>query len=135
MHRNKHTSVCLQVVEDFAADGVSYLELRTTPKSRSEHGMTKASYLEAVLLGIANYYQQLQQQLQSQRPGHEQQHQQHEQLLQDNHSHQEQQHEQQQHQGKPPILVKLLLSIDRREGPAEALETVRFSTSTLMLCN
>lgn len=29
-----------------------YLELRTTPKARLEHGVTKRSYIEAVLAGM-----------------------------------------------------------------------------------
>ena len=39
-----------------AADNVAHLELRTTPKARPEHGMTKASYVEAVLAGVAEYH-------------------------------------------------------------------------------
>jgi len=34
-------------VEDFAADGVVYLELRTTPKDLPARGVTKESYCEA----------------------------------------------------------------------------------------
>ncbi|KAL6546730.1 hypothetical protein OROMI_022451 [Orobanche minor] len=41
-----------EVIEDFAADNVVYLELRTTPKSNDSKGMSKRSYIEAVLEGI-----------------------------------------------------------------------------------
>ncbi|XP_072063766.1 N6-mAMP deaminase isoform X3 [Arachis hypogaea] len=42
----------LQVVEDFASEKVVYLELRTTPKKNYSQGMSKRSYVEAVLEGI-----------------------------------------------------------------------------------
>ncbi|KAL6562218.1 hypothetical protein OROGR_003225 [Orobanche gracilis] len=41
-----------EVIEDFAADNVVYLELRTTPKRNDSKGMSKRSYIEAVLEGI-----------------------------------------------------------------------------------
>ncbi|GIL43420.1 hypothetical protein Vafri_904 [Volvox africanus] len=44
--------IAAEVVRDFAEDRVVYLELRTTPKARLEYGMTKQSYIEAVLDGI-----------------------------------------------------------------------------------
>ena len=37
-----------KVIEDFQADGVRYLELRTTPRQREESGMTMDSYIELV---------------------------------------------------------------------------------------
>ena len=40
------------VVKEFAEDGVVYLELRTTPKSYPQNGMTKDMYIGAVLKGI-----------------------------------------------------------------------------------
>ncbi|CAJ1962448.1 unnamed protein product [Sphenostylis stenocarpa] len=40
------------VVEDFASDNVVYLELRTTPKRNDSAGMSKRSYVEAVLKGL-----------------------------------------------------------------------------------
>ena len=46
-----------QVLASFAADGVVYVELRTTPKARPEHGMTKRSYTEAVLGALRQYQQ------------------------------------------------------------------------------
>ncbi|KAG1470136.1 hypothetical protein G6F56_002856 [Rhizopus delemar] len=36
------------IIDEFARDNVRYLELRTTPRSNAETGMTKTSYLEAV---------------------------------------------------------------------------------------
>ncbi|KAK9706437.1 hypothetical protein RND81_07G124500 [Saponaria officinalis] len=41
-----------EVVEDFAAENVVYLELRTTPKRNDSKGMTKRSYMEAVITGL-----------------------------------------------------------------------------------
>ena len=52
------TRIAQEVVEDFARENVVYLELRTTPKDRPEHRMTKRSYVEAVLRGIENYKQE-----------------------------------------------------------------------------
>lgn len=41
-----------KVVEDFAAENVVYLELRTTPKRNNSKCMTKHSYMEAVIEGL-----------------------------------------------------------------------------------
>ncbi|KAL0908980.1 hypothetical protein M5K25_023497 [Dendrobium thyrsiflorum] len=41
-----------EVVEDFAAEEVVYLELRTTPKNNEAKGMTKRSYMKAVINGL-----------------------------------------------------------------------------------
>lgn len=46
------TRITKEVIEDFAAENVVYLELRTTPKRNDVIGMTKKSYTEAVLEGI-----------------------------------------------------------------------------------
>ncbi|KAK4487345.1 hypothetical protein RD792_006039 [Penstemon davidsonii] len=46
------TRITKEVIEDFAADNAVYLELRTTPKRNDSKGMSKRSYLEAVLEGI-----------------------------------------------------------------------------------
>ena len=46
------TMVAEEVVSDFAKDGVVYLELRTTPRANPKCGMTKQTYVEAVLDGI-----------------------------------------------------------------------------------
>ncbi|KAH9606688.1 hypothetical protein KSS87_014897 [Heliosperma pusillum] len=46
------TRITKEVVEDFAAENVVYLELRTTPKRNELKGMTKRSYVEAVIEGL-----------------------------------------------------------------------------------
>ncbi|WOL06722.1 adenosine deaminase-like protein isoform X1 [Canna indica] len=46
------TRITKEVIEDFAAENVVYLELRTTPKKNEAKGMTKRSYMEAVIDGI-----------------------------------------------------------------------------------
>ncbi|XP_053128586.1 adenosine deaminase-like protein isoform X2 [Hemicordylus capensis] len=44
--------VTKDVIQEFAADGVKYLELRSTPREEPTTGMTKRTYVEAVLEGI-----------------------------------------------------------------------------------
>lgn len=44
--------VTKSVIEDFAQDNVRYLELRSTPRTNPKTGMTKESYIEAVLAAI-----------------------------------------------------------------------------------
>lgn len=39
-------------MEDFAAENVVYLEIRTTPKNNEAKGMTKRSYMNAVIKGL-----------------------------------------------------------------------------------
>lgn len=46
------TRIAKEVVEDFAAENIVYLELRTTPKRNDSVGMSKGSYVEAVLKGL-----------------------------------------------------------------------------------
>ncbi|XP_027356761.1 adenosine deaminase-like protein isoform X2 [Abrus precatorius] len=46
------TRITREVIEDFASDNVIYLELRTTPKRNDSKGMSKRSYVEAVLKGL-----------------------------------------------------------------------------------
>ncbi|CAA6656560.1 unnamed protein product [Spirodela intermedia] len=50
---NSVTRITREVVEDFAAENVVYLELRTTPKNNESKGMTKRSYMKAVLDGLS----------------------------------------------------------------------------------
>ncbi|KAB1221842.1 Adenosine deaminase-like protein [Morella rubra] len=46
------TRITKEVIEDFAKENVVYLELRTTPKKNDSIGMTKRSYMEAVMEGL-----------------------------------------------------------------------------------
>ncbi|KAF2304985.1 hypothetical protein GH714_000873 [Hevea brasiliensis] len=46
------TRITKEVVEDFASENVVYLELRTTPKKNDSKGMSKHSYMEAVMEGL-----------------------------------------------------------------------------------
>ncbi|XP_021310580.1 adenosine deaminase-like protein isoform X2 [Sorghum bicolor] len=46
------TRIAKEVVEDFAAENVVYLEIRTTPKNNEAKGMTKRSYMDAVIKGL-----------------------------------------------------------------------------------
>ncbi|XP_061347897.1 N6-mAMP deaminase-like [Gastrolobium bilobum] len=46
------TRITKEVVEGFASENVVYLELRTTPKRNDSEGMSKRSYVEAVLKGL-----------------------------------------------------------------------------------
>ena len=44
-----------EVIGDFAADGVKYLELRSTPRDVQSTGLTKRLYFETVLKAIQSY--------------------------------------------------------------------------------
>ncbi|GAA5799403.1 hypothetical protein HPULCUR_004818 [Helicostylum pulchrum] len=68
------------VIDEFARDGVKYLELRSTPRKNEETGMTKRTYLNAVLSVIE--------------------------------------------EPRQDIVVKFIISIDRRNTPEEAQEVV-----------
>ncbi|XP_010276027.1 PREDICTED: adenosine deaminase-like protein [Nelumbo nucifera] len=46
------TRITKEVVEDFAAENVVYLELRTTPKKNESIGMSKRTYMDAVIKGL-----------------------------------------------------------------------------------
>ncbi|CAK9878552.1 unnamed protein product [Sphagnum jensenii] len=46
------TRITREVIEDFAAENIIYVELRTTPKNNPAVGMTKRSYMEAVMAGF-----------------------------------------------------------------------------------
>ncbi|KAL5726843.1 adenosine deaminase [Ranunculus cassubicifolius] len=46
------TRITKEVIEDFAAENIIYVELRTTPKKNEAKGMTKRSYVEAVINGF-----------------------------------------------------------------------------------
>ncbi|KAI8987498.1 hypothetical protein BDF20DRAFT_930015 [Mycotypha africana] len=68
------------VIDEFAKDGVKYLELRTTPRKNPSKGMTKESYLRTVLSVI--------------------------------------------NEPREDIIVKLIISVDRRNSLQEAEEAV-----------
>lgn len=44
--------VATDVIKEFAADGVKYLELRSTPREEKHTGLTKRAYVETVLKAI-----------------------------------------------------------------------------------
>ncbi|CAJ1056421.1 adenosine deaminase-like protein [Xyrichtys novacula] len=44
--------VATDVIKEFAADGVKYLELRSTPREETKTGLTKKSYIETVIKAI-----------------------------------------------------------------------------------
>lgn len=82
----KHTT--LSVLNDFARDGVVYLELRTTPRALPRSGLSKADYVAAILEVIRTF------------------------------------------ESSPEgarLHTKLILSVDRRNTLAEALEVVQLA--------
>ncbi|XP_077220743.1 adenosine/AMP deaminase family protein isoform X2 [Tasmannia lanceolata] len=108
------TRITKEVIEDFAAENIVYLELRTTPKKNEAIGMSRRSYMDAVVDGLravdmvdVSFI-----------PSHE---------------------SSENFVGSPSITdtcsvknrrkiyVRLLLSIDRRETTAAAMETVRLA--------
>ncbi|KAJ7530957.1 hypothetical protein O6H91_14G026400 [Diphasiastrum complanatum] len=105
------TRITKEVIEDFAAENVVYLELRTTPKRNEAVGMTKRSYVEAVLAGIKAASTEL--------------------SLDSYFDHKEDNIEcpsqRYQRKANPQIHVRLLLSIDRRETLEAAMETVHLA--------
>uniref|UniRef100_A0A0C9RW55 TSA: Wollemia nobilis Ref_Wollemi_Transcript_9671_1593 transcribed RNA sequence n=1 Tax=Wollemia nobilis TaxID=56998 RepID=A0A0C9RW55_9CONI len=103
-----------EVIEDFAAENVIYLELRTTPKKNEAIGMSKRSYVEAVLAGfkavetVEAIYLPSDGSIQF--PG--------EVVQQNNVCRGSRMHQ---------IFVRLLLSIDRRDSLDGAMETVQLA--------
>ncbi|KAL1877399.1 hypothetical protein Daus18300_002383 [Diaporthe australafricana] len=89
----RHTT--LSVLRDFAADGVAYLELRTTPRALPRSGLSKADYVAAIL-AVIHEYEDEQSSLSSS----------------------------QQAVGTATLHTRLILSVDRRNTPAEAAEVV-----------
>lgn len=47
-----HPQVAKDVIKEFAADGVKYLELRSTPREEKNTRLTKRRYVETVLKAI-----------------------------------------------------------------------------------
>lgn len=80
------------MLRDFAADGVVYLELRTTPRALPKSGLSKEGYVEAILDVIREYESS---QATTAAPGH-----------------------------TTKLHTRLILSVDRRNTPAEAAEVV-----------
>jgi adenosine deaminase len=101
------TRITREVVEDFALENVVYLELRTTPKRSDSIGMSKRSYMEAVIQGLRSVSEvdidfvtaSDSQKLHNAGDGI----------------------------GRKKIYVRLLLSIDRRETTESAMETVKLA--------
>ncbi|KAJ1659244.1 hypothetical protein IWQ61_001647 [Dispira simplex] len=85
------------VLEEFQKDGVRYLELRSTPRAVESTGMTKETYVRAVLTAMDDWTK----------------------------------HQQLSPQGQPGtkggMVVRLILCVDRRESPEEALATVQLA--------
>lgn len=49
------TYTTISVLRDFAADGVVYLELRTTPRAMPKAGLSKSQYVETILNAISGF--------------------------------------------------------------------------------
>ncbi|CAH1423810.1 unnamed protein product [Lactuca virosa] len=96
------TRITKEVVEDFAAENVVYLELRTTPKKNDSIGMSKRSYMEAVVEGLRSIRN-----------------------LDINFSSDD--FDKYSSTNEKKIFVRLLLSIDRRESTESAMETVNLA--------
>ncbi|KAJ8446592.1 hypothetical protein Cgig2_019745 [Carnegiea gigantea] len=110
------TRITKEVVEDFAAENVVYLELRTTPKRNDSKCMTKHSYMEAVIEGLrrvdavdVNFTSTNNGVGRTVKSS----------LMSDTHT----------YNGLPrkKIYIRLLLSIDRRETLEAAMETVKLA--------
>ncbi|KAJ4838696.1 hypothetical protein Tsubulata_003132 [Turnera subulata] len=108
------TRITKEVVEDFAAENVVYLELRTTPKRNDSKGMSKRSYMEAVVEGLRAVttvdIDFLPHKLDARASANSSS---------ANHSSHETK--------RKKIYVRLLLSIDRRETTEAAMETVKLA--------
>ncbi|CAI9087784.1 OLC1v1021954C1 [Oldenlandia corymbosa var. corymbosa] len=107
------TRITKEVIEDFAAENVVYLELRTTPKRNASIGMSKESYLQAVLEGlmaVKNVDVDFGQEVNEGSTGNS--HPTNDVCCLSN---------------KKKIYVRLLLSIDRRESTEAAMETVELA--------
>ncbi|KAL2495359.1 adenosine/AMP deaminase family protein [Forsythia ovata] len=103
------TRITKEVIEDFASENVVYLELRTTPKRNDSKGMSKRSYMEAVLEGaraVSTVEVDLSRELVAE-------------TLAVN--------EMCNRTGRKKIFVRFLLSIDRRETTEAAMETVNLA--------
>ncbi|XP_016443942.2 N6-mAMP deaminase [Nicotiana tabacum] len=111
------TRITKEVIEDFAAENVVYLELRTTPKKNVSKGMNKRSYIEAVLEGLravttieVDFFSEPNIDCQANGGIYAR--------SEGNASN---------GTGRKKIFVRLLLSIDRRESTEAAMETVKLA--------
>lgn len=107
------TRITKEVVEDFAAENVVYLELRTTPKRNDSKGMSKISYMHAVVEGLRavdSVHVDFVHQLDAQETGNF-----------------HPANDRCSGSGRKKIYVRLLLSIDRRESTEAAMETVKLA--------
>lgn len=111
------TRITEEVIEDFANDNVRYLEIRTTPKNNPEIGMTKNSYLEAVLQGITNFQKNANRKKETNSENAEKTS---ARLKTDDGSKVD-------IGNGNSIIVRILLSIDRRENSESAIETVQLA--------
>ena len=98
--------IAAEAVVDFARDGVVYLELRTTPKDVPARGVTKESYCEAALRGVALGAHVARRVLRRER---------------------EVEKSPQARQTDAVFVARLILSVDRKETVAEAKRTVRLA--------
>lgn len=127
---------CDQVIEDFHAENVIYLELRTTPKvniievvflwlkklfrfnflwqNKPAENMTKRSYIESVLLAMSPFHEVEKTVVRSLRDDQNLRTDMADELLKTGNE-----------KLRYPIFARLLLSIDRRETTESAIETVR----------
>lgn len=108
------TRITKEVVEDFAAENVVYLELRTTPKRNDLIRMSKRSYMEAVVKGlraVTTFDVAF-------TPSD---------LSTGSFANSSQTNHMDNGTIKKKIFVRLLLSIDRRETTAAAMETVKLA--------
>ncbi|XP_027087899.1 N6-mAMP deaminase-like [Coffea arabica] len=107
------TKITKEVVEDFAAENVVYLELRTTPKRNDSKGMSKESYMQAVVEGLRavnNVDVDFAHKLDAE-------------AIENSHPANDRNSESR----RKKICVRLLLSIDRRESTEAAMETVKLA--------
>ena len=112
--------IAAEATMDFARDGVVYLELRTTPKCVPRRNVTKASYCAAVLDGLAlgkkladDYWRRRQQAGSNNNEG--------ETCSSSSSSSNASSFE------SFAICARLILSVDRRETPEEAVKTVKLA--------
>ncbi|KAL0542906.1 hypothetical protein IC582_017987 [Cucumis melo] len=103
-----------EVIEDFASENVVYIELRTTPKKNKLIGMSKRSYMEAVVEGLKSINSVdvafMPHDVDTHSPLNS--------LSIDNNCNVT---------PRKRIYVRLLLSIDRRETTEDAMETVKLA--------